>query len=141
MNNIKKTTIAIDFDGTIVTHEYPYIGRDLPYVKEVIKTLVDNGHKLFLYTMRDGDQLEDAIKYCEFNNLNFIGYNKSPQQFSTSPKQYASVYIDDAALGCPVIFDPTVSDRPYVNWSAVAKWCADRMLITYEQYYSIVNNN
>ena len=112
MNNIKKTTIAIDFDGTIVTHEYPYIGRDLPYAKEVIKTLIDNGHKLFLYTMRDGDQLEDAIKYCEFNNLNFIGYNKSPQQFSTSPKQYASVYIDDAALGCPVIFDPTVSDRP-----------------------------
>ena len=52
-------TIAIDFDGTCVTHEYPEIGRDLG-ATTTLKTLVDNGHKLVLLTMRSGRTLENA---------------------------------------------------------------------------------
>ena len=83
--------IAIDFDGTIVTHEYPYVGKPLPLAKEVINMLGKNRHDIFLYTMRDGSELLDAIEYCEENGLGMVGYNESPQQFSESPKQYAQL--------------------------------------------------
>ena len=33
-------TIAVDFDGTIVTHEYPKIGTELPFATETLKMLI-----------------------------------------------------------------------------------------------------
>lgn len=130
-------TIAIDFDGTIVTHEYPYVGKPLPLAKEVINMLGMNGHDIFLYTMRDGSELLDAIEYCEENRLGMVGYNESPQQFSESPKQYAQLYIDDAALGCPLKKDYTLSNRPFVDWYQVAVMLCEYGLITTEQLNSL----
>jgi hypothetical protein len=43
--------IGIDFDGTVVTHDFPKIGKDIGAVP-VLRKLVDNGHKLILFTMR-----------------------------------------------------------------------------------------
>ena len=125
--------IAIDFDGTIVTHEYPRIGKALPLAKEVIELLDSNGHHCFLYTMRDDAELMDAMLYCRENYIPIKGYNESPEQFSTSPKQYAQIYIDDAALGCPLKFNPTFSRRPYVDWYEVAKYLASKGLLTQDQ--------
>ena len=31
--------IAIDFDGTIVTHEYPKIGKPIPFAIQTLKKL------------------------------------------------------------------------------------------------------
>jgi len=31
------------------------------------------------------------------------------------------MYIDDAALGCPLLFDANLSLRPYVDWVTVRK--------------------
>jgi hypothetical protein len=56
--------IAIDFDGTCVTHEYPYIGKDIGAVP-VLKELVSSGHQLILFTMRSGKELNDAIWYSK----------------------------------------------------------------------------
>lgn len=42
--------IAVDFDGTCVTHEFPKVGRDIGAVP-VLRKLVENGHKLILFTM------------------------------------------------------------------------------------------
>ena len=53
--------IAVDFDGTIVTHEYPRIGRDIDAVP-VLKELIENGHKIILYTMRSKEHLEEAMQ-------------------------------------------------------------------------------
>lgn len=125
--------IAIDFDGTIVTHEYPYVGKPVRLAKEVIKMLLDNGHRCFLYTMRDGSELMDAIEYCQDNELQMWGWNESPEQFSESPKQYATFYIDDAAVGCPLLYDPKVSRRPFVNWVAVARYFERLGLLTHDQ--------
>ena len=125
--------IAIDFDGTIVTHEYPYVGKPLPYANDVIKMLIENGHKCFLYTMRDGSELLDAIEYCQENGLDMCGWNESPEQFSESPKQYAQFYVDDAAVGCPLSFDSKFSKRPYVNWVAVARYFEMVGLLTHDQ--------
>ena len=129
--------IAIDFDGTIVTHDYPRVGKPIPLAKEVINMLADNGHLCFLWTMRDKYTLEAAKKYCEDNGIMLCNYNASPDQFSDSPKQYATIYIDDAALGCPLRYDCEMSRRPYVDWYRVASMLKDYGLLTQNQFDSL----
>lgn len=109
--------IAIDFDGTCVTHDYPRIGKDIHAIP-VLKRLVANGHKLILNTMRSGDELADAIQWFIDNNIELFGVNENPTQksWTASPKVYAHMYIDDAAFGCPLLSVPELSDRPFVNW-------------------------
>ena len=113
-------TIAIDFDGTCVTHEYPEIGRDLG-ATTTLKTLVDNGHRIILLTMRSGKTLEDAKHWFEERGIILYGVNENPSQkrWTESPKVYANLYIDDANLGTPLIKNSIASDRPYVDWKLV----------------------
>lgn len=110
--------IAVDFDGTCVTHEYPMIGKDIGAVP-VLKKLVAAGHKLILWTMRSNAELEAAVVWFENNGIELWGVNANPEQvkWTKSPKAYAQLYIDDAALGVPLMF-PT-DDRPFVNWQEV----------------------
>lgn len=129
--------IAIDFDGTIVTHDYPRVGKPIPFAKEVINMLTDNGHLCFLWTMRDNETLEAAKQYCKDNGIMLCNYNMSPDQFSDSPKQYATIYIDDAALGCPLRYDSDMSRRPYVDWYRVAGMLTNSGLLTQEQFNSL----
>ena len=116
----KRFIIAVDFDGTIVTHKYPDIGELVPYAKQVINMLVNNGHKVFLWTMRchkkDRDVLGEASQFLKDNNIKIELLNKSPVQFSDSPKQYANIYIDDAAIGIPLI---EYKRNMVVDWLAV----------------------
>ena len=109
--------IAIDFDGTCVTHDYPRIGKDIHAVN-VLKRLVANGHKLILNTMRSGKELDEAVNWFKEHNIELFGVNENPTQksWTASPKVYAHMYIDDAAFGCPLLTVPELSDRPFVNW-------------------------
>ena len=59
---IRNALIAVDFDGTVVTHAYPEIGDDAGAVP-VLKELTDNGCRLILYTMRHGKLLDDALRW------------------------------------------------------------------------------
>ena len=52
--------IAIDFDGTIVEHRYPAIGKELPFALETIKALQKKQHQIILWTYRSGKTLEEA---------------------------------------------------------------------------------
>ena len=115
-----KKIIAVDFDGTIVSHMYPKIGIENPSAIRVLKKLIEQGHQLILWTMRSGEPLNEAVAYCEERGISFLGVNSNPDQSSwtTSPKQYADLYIDDAALGCPTQFDPN-TQRQWVNWRDV----------------------
>ena len=54
--------IAVDFDGTIVTHEYPNIGKELPFAVETLRQLQRDGHKIILWSVREGQLLEEAIE-------------------------------------------------------------------------------
>ena len=112
--------IAVDFDGTCVTHEYPRVGKDIGAVP-VLKKLTDSGHQLILNTMRSGKELADAVQWFADNDIPLFGVNENPTQksWTSSPKVYANIYIDDAALGCPTILNPAVSIRPFVDWTAV----------------------
>ena len=128
--------IAVDFDGTCATHEFPEVGKDIGAVP-VLKKLIKCGHKLILYTMRSDGQnnhpnvLNDAIKWFYDNDIPLIGINENPEQSSwtNSPKPYAHVYIDDAALGCPLIYDEEISERPFVDWFAIEEILSDRGII------------
>ena len=112
--------IAVDFDGTCVTHDYPRIGKEIGAPK-VLKRLVEAGHKLILNTMRSGKELQDAIHWFNKNGIELYGVNENPTQkhWTTSPKVYAHMYIDDAAFGCPLRNVPDFSDRPFVDWDSI----------------------
>jgi len=125
--------LCIDFDGTCITHEYPLVGKDIGAVP-VLKKLVEAGHQLILFTMRsnlegispvtekiENGGLQDAVNWFKDNDIPLFGINENPGQkdWTSSPKVYAHFYIDDAAIGCPVIYDTTISLRPFVDWKVL----------------------
>lgn len=100
---MEPTTIAVDFDGTIVCHRWPKIGEPVPMAIETLKEWVSRGMRIILWTVRDGQYLKDAVKYCEDAGIELYGINNNPNGWSDSPKAYAHYYIDDMAVGCPMI--------------------------------------
>ena len=121
--------IGIDFDGTIVEHAYPEIGAPVPGAIDTIKDLIANGHRIILWTMRSGETLQEAYDYLKDNGIELFGVNKNPKQnWSTSPKAYCHVYIDDAALGCPLI--RKFNQRPVVFWPKVREFLKAKGLLT-----------
>lgn len=147
----RKAIFAVDFDGTIVTHEFPKIGQELPYMRGILQALRRKGHQVFLWTMRGHpdlsryghtnyetgeyipqDTLQEAIDWCKERGIEFDGINQSPAQFSTSLKQYARVYIDDAALGCPLKYYKEWNTIA-TDWSQVAMWLRDMGYFTQDE--------
>ena len=114
--------IAVDFDGTCVKHRYPDVGEDIG-AAPVLRKLVENGHRIILLTMRDcGDILRDAIEWFNKNEIPLYAINQNPEQnWSSSRKVYADFYIDDQAVGCPLIQERYGSGR-YVDWGAIDWW-------------------
>lgn len=97
-------TIAIDFDGTIVEHRYPAIGREIPYAIETLKKLQQDRHKLILWTAREGKLLEDAVEFCKARGLEFYAVNSdvpddSWKDMSPTRKLKVDMFIDDRNLG------------------------------------------
>lgn len=95
--------IAVDFDGTIVEHDYPKIGKEIPFAINSLKMLQAEGIRLILWTSRYGELLDDAINYCKSRGLEFYAVNKNfpEEQFDSnvSRKIVADIYIDDRNLG------------------------------------------
>jgi len=128
LNNM---VIILDFDGTCVTHDYPNVGHDIG-AAPVLRKLVAEGHQLVLFTMRSDmgvekglfkSGLSDAIDWFKQNNIPLYGIQRNPTQdtWTTSPKAYGHLYIDDAALGAPLKYDNSISDRPFIDWVIVEK--------------------
>jgi len=135
--------IAIDFDGTCVTHDFPRVGKNIG-AEFVLRELVANGHQLILFTMRSdvtdpqakdpeihavsGNYLSDALKWFQTHKIPLYGINTNPTQhtWTSSPKAYANLYIGDEALGCPLTmkydgYAAPVTARPFVDWIKVRK--------------------
>lgn len=95
--------IAIDFDGTVVEHKYPAIGKEMLFAFATLKALQQKGHKLILWTIRAGSTLEDAVAYCRENGVEFYAVNKNyPEEKldgSISRKLNADIFVDDRNLG------------------------------------------
>lgn len=129
--------IVIDFDGTVVTNEFPDIGKEIG-ATDVLKELVKNGHNLILSTMRSdidepivGDNKEiiekgglyltEAVRWFKERNIPLYGIQKHPTQhnWTYSPKAYGQMIIDDSALGCPLKYDLSISTKPFVDWEKI----------------------
>ena len=112
--------IAVDFDGTCVEHEYPEVGMDVEGAVDVLKALRANGHRIILFTMRSGSKLDAALRWFKERKIDLWGINENPEQkeWTSSPKVFADLYIDDSAVGCPIMFVDGAR-RPMVNWAKV----------------------
>ena len=102
----KGLTIAVDFDGTIVEHKYPAIGKEIPFAIDTLKQLSFEGNRLILWTARDGNLLEEAVEFCKKRGLTFYAVNSNhPPGYlfqgksDKSQKVIADLYIDDHNLG------------------------------------------
>lgn len=97
--------IAVDFDGTIVEHRYPAIGKERPFAIETLKKLQEENHRLILWTVREGKLLEDAVNFCKERGLDFFAVNRDyPEEKMEnnnhfSRKLKAELWIDDRNLG------------------------------------------
>ncbi len=104
--------IAIDFDGTIVEHKFPYIGRLKPNAVETITRLYHEGHKIIIWTCRTSQRngnfpkdakptIFDVKEFLDENNIPYHTINNNIPEiaFQPSPKVYADIYIDDKQLG------------------------------------------
>lgn len=98
-------TIAVDFDGTIVEHRYPEIGRELPFATQTLRMLIEDRHKLILWSVREGKLLEEAVEWCRKRGVEFYAINKDfPEEDLTknqnfSRKLKADIWIDDRNIG------------------------------------------
>ena len=98
-------TIAVDFDGTIVTHEYPEIGKELPFATDTLKLLIKEGHKIILWSVREDKLLDDAVNWCRERGVEFYAINRDYPEETTennnhfSRKLKVDMWIDDRNIG------------------------------------------
>ena len=93
--------IAVDFDGTIVEHRYPDIGREKPFAIETLKKLAEEQHRLILWTVRKGKLLQEAVDFCRTRGLDFYAVNRNfPEENEPEERKLrADLWIDDRNLG------------------------------------------
>lgn len=94
--------IAIDFDGTIVEHAYPQIGKPIPFAIETLLQMQKDNHKLILWTVREGRLLQEAVDYCAERGLHFYAVNENymgEDESKAGRKLGVDMFIDDRNLG------------------------------------------
>jgi hydroxymethylpyrimidine pyrophosphatase-like HAD family hydrolase len=95
--------IAIDFDGTIVEHSFPTIGKEKLFAFDTLRELQKQNHQLILWTSRVGKELDEAIDFCRARGVEFYAVNKNyPEEVfdeTISRKIVADIYIDDRNIG------------------------------------------
>lgn len=99
-------TIAVDFDGTIVEHKYPEIGEERPFATDTLKMLINDRHRLILWTVREGRLLDEAVNWCRERGVEFYAVNreypeetKAGNQFYSRKLNSVDVWIDDRNIG------------------------------------------
>jgi hypothetical protein len=139
--------IAVDFDGTCVAHDFPRVGAEIG-AAPVLRELVKHGHRLILYTMRcdhneepkgtdpeivnvKGNHLSAAEAWFKKHRIPLYGVQVNPTQgaWTSSNKCYAHLYLDDAALGAPLKFDPAISHRPFFDWDKTRQMLIELKLL------------
>ena len=98
--------IAVDFDGTIVEHRYPEIGEERPFAIDTLKMLIKDRHRLILWTVREGELLEEAVNWCKERGVEFYAVNREYPEETIHNNQHFSrklsavdVWIDDRNVG------------------------------------------
>ena len=141
--NLKKgeteIVILVDFDGTCVTHDFPRVGKEIG-AASVLKKLTDKGHRLILFTMRcdhkamnwqdpldsnvssyASNHLTQAVNWFKKNDIPLYGIQTNPTQarWTTSPKAFGHLIIDDTSIFAPLKIDKELSNSPFIDWVKV----------------------
>jgi len=123
--------IAVDFDGTIVEHKYPEMGKELPFAIETLKKLQEERHRIILWSVREGKLLQDAIDFCRERGLEFYAVNSNYAEETLESTHYsrklkADLFIDDRNLeGLP-------------EWGMVYQMVHEQL--SYEEIFKRLNN-
>lgn len=94
--------IAVDFDGTIVEHAYPKVGKPIPFAFDVLRMLKEDGHQLILWTIRENELLDEAVLFCKKNGVVFDAVNENIQPielYEKARKINVDLFIDDRNIG------------------------------------------
>ena len=115
--------IAVDFDGTIVEHRYPEIGKEIPFAVATLKQLIREGHLLILWSVREGELLDEAVEWCRAKGIEFYAVNSDyPDEDETLSKKISrklkvDLFIDDRNVGglpdWGVIYEMINSNKTY----------------------------
>jgi len=120
--------IAVDFDGTIVEHKFPKIGKVMPFAFSALIELQKLGHQIILWTYRSGKELDEAVNFCKENGLEFYAVNKNfPEEIyddSISRKIFADVYIDDRNIG------------GFPGWSIIWRLLKENDPFNFKEFYN-----
>jgi hypothetical protein len=98
-------TIAVDFDGTIVEHRYPHIGEERPFATDTLRMLINDHHRLILWTVREGHLLQEAIDWCHERGVDFWAVNRDYPEEEVEKNNHFSrklkvdYFIDDRGIG------------------------------------------
>ena len=122
--------IAIDFDGTIVEDCYPDIGKEKRFAFMTLKALQKEGHQLILWTYRTGKALDEAVKFCRKNGVEFYAVNRSyPEEeldeTRMSRKIHADIFIDDRNIGGFMEWGKVwqiINNEPFMEEEPPKKW-------------------
>lgn len=124
--------IAVDFDGTIVEHRYPEIGKEIPFAIATLKKLQAERNLLILWTVRENKLLEEAVEFCRKRGLEFYAVNANypneQAKTTTTPcrKLQADLFIDDRNVG------------KLPDWGAIYEMVHNGW--SYRRYLSMVND-
>lgn len=129
--------IAVDFDGTIVEHKYPAIGKEMIFAFETLKSIQKQGHLLILWTIRTGKELDEAVEYCRKNGVEFYAINRThPEEEMTehiSRKVNVDLFIDDRNVG------------GFMGWGEIWQWmnkdASQKDKDEYQQRYNKAQRN
>ncbi len=142
-------TIAVDFDGTIVEHRYPEIGAEIPFAIDTLKMLTNERHKLILWSVREGELLDEAVEWCRKRGLEFYAVNNDyPEETrannpSFSRKLKVDMFIDDRNIGglpdWGVIYRMITQKKTWSDLLAEAE--ANNINSTYEQRHTGSQHN
>lgn len=103
MVDLRNIKIAVDFDGTIVEHAYPAIGKEKLFAFRTLREMEKAGAILILWTLRTGKELDEAVDFCRKNGIEFYAVNKNyPEEVysdEVSRKVDADIFIDDKNIG------------------------------------------
>ncbi len=95
--------IGVDFDGTISLGEWPECGPPNRGLIRYLNKRKYKGDKLILWTCREGEDLQNAVRFCRENGLEFDAVNDNvPETIdkygTNSRKITCDFYIDDRML-------------------------------------------
>jgi len=103
-----KLVLAIDFDGTIVSHNYPEMGELFTHAKECINELYDSGkYYIIIWSCRTNQNEADMIKFLNENGIRYHSINENCPEFIAKcelvkcglpRKLYYDILVDDRSL-------------------------------------------